>query len=267
MKNRIWADEVEKNIVNELNNIDTEHEYAKLAATELNNKFNILEAHWTGSGNYDENGDIKLITDNGDVFIELKASAKTSGGTTANVSQAFFKDNVHEALGYTDYEDNNGITAHRQLLANTTNKKVYEKTLRDSRSTDKILLNQIVSFTNTKKPEYIDFMLPKLNKNKAKLSKLLFLLKNGIHTKDAIKKHSDSKVQDNYYILFITKYNTTPAVRLVNPNKITYNVTNIERAGESSIVFKNKDEALMRFSVHWKNICQGGATPCFTVFS
>jgi len=62
MNRRIWADEVEKNIVDEINGLDTGFEYAKLAAQKLHSEIDIKKAEWTGSNNYDETGDIKITT-------------------------------------------------------------------------------------------------------------------------------------------------------------------------------------------------------------
>jgi hypothetical protein len=43
-------------------------------------------------------------------------------------------------------------------------------------------------------------------------------------------------------------------------------ISNITSEGKSIKFQNSKNRDVLRFSVHWKNICQGGATPCFNVF-
>jgi hypothetical protein len=44
------------------------------------------------------------------------------------------------------------------------------------------------------------------------------------------------------------------------------NVTKVEATGKSIKFVNASGKDVVRFSVTWKNICQGGSTPCFNVF-
>ena len=43
-------------------------------------------------------------------------------------------------------------------------------------------------------------------------------------------------------------------------------VTEVVSSGQSIKLLNQHGKEVLRFSVTWKNICQGGQTPCFTVF-
>ena len=43
-------------------------------------------------------------------------------------------------------------------------------------------------------------------------------------------------------------------------------VTEVVNSGKSIKMLNQHGKEVLRFSVLWKNICQGGQTPCFTVF-
>jgi hypothetical protein len=43
-------------------------------------------------------------------------------------------------------------------------------------------------------------------------------------------------------------------------------VTKVEATGKSIKFVNASGKDVVRFSVTWKNICQGGSTPCFNVF-
>ena len=44
-------------------------------------------------------------------------------------------------------------------------------------------------------------------------------------------------------------------------------VSKVVNSGQSIKMLNQHGKVVLRFSTTWKNICQGGATPCFTVFT
>lgn len=273
---REWAEQVEIDIVNTLNGHNTNHLYVTQAVETLKAKFNIKSAEWIGNGDYHTKGDIKLLTTDGVKYIELKTSDKKTSGTTANPGQAFFGKLIEDTLSYTEWEKEDGVFQQRYNLVGNNNpisKGEYEKTLRTWRSNDATnpIFKKIQDITNAKKGEYIDYLLPKLNKQLEKINSILYCIKNGEHTIKRINEvlSSNKLPANDYFILVITQYKTdNPGVTLVDTYNTKYNITAIKKGGEQSMVFvDDTGTVVFRFAVNWKNICQGGATPCFSVFS
>ena len=77
---------------------------------------------------------------------------------------------------------------------------------------------------------------------------------------------ADVPKQDISYCVvqhFETDYQT---VEFYNFADMDRTIAKIEASGQSIKFYNANNKDVIRFSVHWKNICQGGATACFNVF-
>ncbi len=283
------AEDFEKLLTNYLNNPNSRvPQNIKFVGDKIKDKFpNIIEAQHIGSHAYNIEGDILLITKDKAINLELKTSDTFGRGTLANVSQKLFQAINPEIIGYQEFHNNyvyNDITFREYCwksvgdnfgvkIKTSAEYQRYLRTLRDAHSE---IVDNIVNITNEIKIEYNEYLVNELKSTKDYLYRLTYLvrlLKDGIHTYSEIKKSLDefkSSEQyisrSKYYVLYVYNVSSNISCQIVDYNKALDTVVDIEANGQS-IILKNKDgQTVLRFSTHWKNICQGGATPCFNVF-
>lgn len=280
----------EKDLVNYINKKNTNApRNIKIIGNEILSKFpTTIEAQHIGSGSYDIEGDILLITEDKPINIEIKMSDSFGKGTLANVSQKLFQTINPGIIGYQDfhngyiYEDMPFKDYCWMLVGESMGKKIrtsseYQVLLRTLRDSDSAIVDEIVEITNGIKLEYNDYLVDELKKTPDYLYKLTFLvrlLKDGIHTYSEIKNYlsefkkvDDYKKRSKYYVVYI--YNASSSnisSEIVDYSKALDTVHSIDAVGQSLVLKNIEGQTILRFSTHWKNICQGGATPCFNIF-
>jgi len=283
------AEEFEKDLTTYLNNANSRVSPSiKLVGDEIIKNFpNIIEAQHIGNRAYNIEGDIMLITSSVAVNLEIKLSDSFGKGTLANVSQKLFSAINPAIIGYQEFHNTyayNGTTVKQyfwNLVGTTIGKTIrsnteYQTYLRNLRDSGSSVVKEIVDLTNKIKLEYNVYLINMLKNTPEYLYKLTFLvrlLKDGIHTYSEIKHEMEDfksieeyKTRSKYYVVYVYNASTNVSCQIVDYSKALDTVHTIEAMGQS-IVFYNVDkQIILRFSTHWKNICQGGATPCFNIF-
>ena len=269
---RDWVEVAEQDVANELNGINV-NQYSKSIANEIKKeleKNNIMfdKAVWSGGESYDDAGDVNILYKGKIIYgVELKFSHQGGKGTKANLGQNKFHEYIDEIIGYELFDEQLGLKKERYLAVEKykniklRNKKHYEDSLREIKKTDKNFIKQIATITKSGAEEYTKYIEMMGNKNLDKINDLTEDIFNSKHVKESkstkkvlycIVQHYESSQQEVFFEDF---------------QKLDTKVVKITSEGKS-ILFKNRfDKTILRFSVNWKNICQGGATPSFNVFA
>lgn len=283
------AEEFEKDLTNYLNNQNSRvAPSVKLVGDEIKENFpNIIEAQHIGNRAYNIEGDIMLITSDFAINLEIKLSDSFGKGTLANVSQKLFSAINPSIMGYQEFHNNyvyENTTVKNyfwELVGNTIGKKIksnseYQTYLRNLRDSGSSIVKEIVDLTNKIKIDYNKYLLDMLKSTPDYLYKLTFLvrlLKDGIHTFSDIRQELEDfksieeyKSRSKYYVVYVYNVSTNVSCQIVDYSKALDTVHSIEAVGQSIVLYNVDKQIILRFSTHWKNICQGGATPCFNVF-
>lgn len=232
---------------------------AQAIRTKFNNED--FQAIWSGGNNYARPGDLELVFPHGRVqHVELKFSRKGGSGTAKNLSQACFNEKISNTIkGYQTYDEELGLKKFRyQLVENKIGRRLqstddYHETLYRLRDANDPVINQVAAITQPGQISYAQYAAQELNNHLPAANRLI----------DEILGLSDSS-----YVLCVIK-NFESANQTVNFPNFTLNDCNVVRVvarGKSIKFLNSKSQDVVRFSVTWKNICQGGKTPCFNVF-
>ncbi len=229
---------------------------------------NIVQAQWVGGNNYTDPGDVHVHLASGKIErIELKFSRGFGEGTAKNLGGKTFTKKVSPSiLSYPEFEQD--LKKVRMLLVESKlgrklkNDSDYVKQLRNMRDLNKdefdILKEQLASITGPGQAAYAKYAAEQLTQNLFEVNKLV----------NSILGSNDKFVVRQDIIYCVIKYfeSDKQTVEFYDFLDMDRNITNIVSEGKS-IKFQNlKTRDVLRFSVHWKNVCQGGATPCFNVF-
>lgn len=283
------AEDFEKKLTSYINNRNTNAQSnVKLVGDYIIQTFpDIIEAQHIGSTSYNVEGDILLVTESRPINLEIKTSDSFGKGTLANSSQKLFTAIDPNILGYQDFHNNFIYKNMRfkdycwKIVGEKVGKKIrtaseYATLLRNLRDSGSEVVDEVVDTTNDIKLEYNSYLIAELKKTPDYLYKLTYLvrlLKDGIHTFSDIRKElaefkgiESYKKRSEYYVVYIYNVSSDVSCEIADYSKAIDTVYSIDFVGQS-IVFKNIDnDIILRFSTHWKNICQGGATPCFNIF-
>ncbi|NBP36524.1 MAG: hypothetical protein EBV01_14175 [Betaproteobacteria bacterium] len=263
---RAWAEKAEKDVTDGLNGIYRGSFIKKIVEAiqkSVSNEY--TQAIWVGGKDYDNLGDIHLETENGLIRIELKVSRQEGVGTTKNLGSAAFTKRVSSDIkSYQQWDIEHGLKDQRyKMLQNRIGRKIknttdYENQLRILRDQKDQIIEQIVDITSPGQESYAKYAAEKLNMDLSKLDNLINLVLG-------INKLDESEQNVLYCVVknFESEDQTIEFFDFSNLNKI---VTEVKSSGKQ-IKFYSKDTQLMRFSVNWKNICQGGGTPSFNVWA
>jgi hypothetical protein len=263
---RAWAEQAEKDVTDGLNGIYRGPFIKKIVDSiqgSISNEY--TQAIWVGGKDYDNPGDIHLETENGLIRIELKVSRQEGGGTTKNLGSTAFTKRVNsDILSYKQWDIEHGLKDRRyKMLENRIGRKIkntrdYENQLRILRDQKDQIIEQIVDITSPGQESYAKYAAEKLNMDLSKLDNLINLVLG-------TNKLDESEQNVLYCVVknFESEDQTIEFFDFSNLNKI---VTEVKSSGKQ-IKFYSKDTQLMRFSVNWKNICQGGANPSFNVWA
>ena len=273
---RDWAEEAEKDTAQGiLGTSDSEHnqqiaDAIKVEVTRLYPNTTIADAKWVGAEAYDDKGDIKVfLADGTEVPVELKVSYKGGSGTKANPSQALFNKKVSNTiLGYSDYDKQLGLLDKRyQLVEGLIGRSIesgadWGRVLREFRTTNPAVLEQIADITTPGQSAYAKYAATELNNNLEQLNILVQDILSGDNTTSEFS--SDSELM---YCVVKHYESKKQKVEFKDFSEMDSEVSEVVNSGQSIKMLNQHGKVVLRFSVLWKNICQGGATPCFTVFT
>ena len=268
---RDWAEEAEIEVANGLNNLPV-NEYIVPIVDQIrkyiaeNYKEDIFKAEWAGGNDYADRGDVHVfLKSSTKVPIELKFSKETGSGTAKNPSTTIFKKKLNiDIKSYPEFDSELGLKLKRfRLVENKIGRALkndadYKRQLRHYRDTLDPIIDVIADITAPGQVAYAEYASKKLNNYLTEVNTLVNLLLGS----------NDAKIaqQDLVYCVVKKFGSKKQTVEFQDFTSMDRTITRVESVGKS-IKFLNKNgKDVLRFSVHWKNICQGGATPCFNVF-
>lgn len=273
---RDWAEESEKDTAKGImGTSDSEYNQQianaiQIQISMLYSNAKIVDAKWVGAEAYDDKGDIKVyLSDGTEVPVELKVSYKGGSGTKANPSQALFNKKVSNTiLGYSDYDKQLGLLDQRyQLVEGLIGRSIesgadWGRVLREFRKTNPAVLEQVASITTPGQSAYAEYAATELNNNLEQLNILVQDILSGDNTTSEFS--SDSELMYCVVKHYESKKQT---VEFKDFSEMDSVVSKVVNSGQSIKMLNQHGKVVLRFSTTWKNICQGGATPCFTVFT
>jgi hypothetical protein len=272
---RDWAEQAEKDTAKGiLGKSDTAFnqqiaDAIKVQVATLYPNNTIVEAKWVGAEAYDDKGDVKVFLDNGtEVPVELKVSFKGGSGTKANPSQALFHKKIDRSIdGYSDFDKKAGYLNQRyNLVEDKIGRKIesnadWGRVLRELRSTQPEILEHIAEITSPGQSQYAEYAATELNKHLDQVNTLVDDILSGDNTTSEFS--ADSELM---YCVVKHYESAKQTVEFYDFSQMDSVVTKVVSSGQSIKMLNKHNNVILRFSVTWKNICQGGQTPCFTVF-
>lgn len=266
MKNdRVWAEPAEKEVAIALNGGTTATHITNIA-NEIKSQIvahfpneKIVKASWIGGDDYGNVGDVRVELTSSIIPIELKFSLEQGRGTAKNLSAKLFQKRIDPSImSYIEYDKSFGYKKQRfDLIESLTGKtykrdNAYHADLRVFRDTKPEVLDKIADITAPGQEGYAKYVANECNKYLDKVNILVQSLLN-------------KQVSDMMYCV-VRNFNTsTQAVEFMDFDKEN-TVVKVVASGKSIRCFNSNGKDVVRFSVHWKNICQGGKSPCFNVF-
>jgi len=224
----------------------------------------IDRAVWTGGSNYQDPGDVHVfLEDQQKIKIELKFSKETGSGTLKNPSTNILKKQIDASiLSYPEFEVDYK-TKRYQLVESRIGHwprtaSEYTAVLRSFRDNNDPIIDKIAAITAPGQEAYTKYAASMLNQ---------FLPKVNIMVDKLLNLDPNGAGQQGVLYCVIKHFGTTTQqIDFYEFTKMDRTVTNVIASG-NSILFRNENNLdVVRFSTTWKNICQGGATPCFNVF-
>jgi hypothetical protein len=266
MKNdRSWAEPAEQQVAAALNGKKAPAHIITIATSiksQIAKQFpndEIVKAIWIGGEDYGNVGDVSVTTNNRSIPVELKFSLEEGRGTAKNLSAKLFQKTIDPSiLSYIEYDKINGYKKERFTLLESITGKTYKKDnayhadLRVMRDTNPVVLEQIADITAPGQEAYAKYVAKESNKRLDKVNKLVQTLLN-------------KQVPGMLYCIIRQFETDNQSVEFMDFDKEN-KVVKVEASGKSIRCFNSKGKDVVRFSVHWKNICQGGKSPCFNVF-
>jgi len=263
---RSWVEAAEQAVTEGLNGHEQSAAIAAVVA-EIQQRVGLgyLRAVWVGGDNYKDPGDVHVIWPDRIDRIELKFSHGSGSGTAKNISQKTLNKKIDNSiLSYQDWDRSLGLQAQRySLVEQRIGRKLstasdYCHQLRLFRAAQDPIIQQISEITGPGQESYAEYASGQLN---LYLDKVNGLVHDILGTSDL-----DDSQQDVLYCVIKNFESDRQTVEFFDFTDLDKFITHVENTGKS-IKFLNKNgKDVLRFSVTWKNICQGGSTPCFNVF-
>lgn len=266
MKNeRDWAGPAEQQVAKALNGNkvtpfinNIANDIKSQIATRFPNE-KIVKAVWIGGNDYSNVGDVRVELTYSIVPVELKFSLMEGRGTAKNLSAKLFKKHIDPSMmSYTEYDKQLGYKKQRFDLVESLTGKTYKRDnayhadLRIFRETKPEVLDKIANITAPGQEGYAVYVAKECNKHLDKVNTLVQSLLN-------------KQVSGMMYCV-VRNFNTANQyVEFMEFDKEN-TVVKVITSGKSIRCINSNGKDVVRFSVHWKNICQGGASPCFNVF-
>jgi hypothetical protein len=228
----------------------------------------IETARWVGAESYEDAGDIHVFLSNGaKIPVELKASRANGAGTKANPSTNILKKYIAGAENYPDHDAAAGyLKARYDLIETATGSRPakashYQKTLRglrDSGRTD--IVERIAEITRPGQESYAAYAADLMNQHIAETQQMVNDILDGNNTTQ------NTATDDLVYCVVKNYQKPSQTVEFYDFAAMDSRVATVVSEGSSIKIQNAAGYDILRFSVTWKNICQGGATPCFNVF-
>lgn len=269
---RDWAELAEKNTAAGIRGeaVDTaDQQIADAVRNHIEAEFGqtVDTAVWVGSESYDDAGDIHVFLKDGTkIPVELKASKAGGSGTKANPSTNILKKYIKDVTNYPDYDESLGLLAKRYELVEKitgvrpTKAAHYGAVLRELRNTQPAVLEQIAAITSPGQEAYAKYAANQLNTNLTAAQQLVDDILEGNNT-------TQQSATDNLVYCVVKHYQSTrQTVEFYDFAQMDSAVARAVSEGKSIKLQNSAGYDILRFSVTWKNICQGGATPCFNIF-
>ena len=265
---RSWAEQAEKDVTAGLNGQSLSTSIQKIVKSilaklkTLHPEDPFVKAEWTGGDNYSDPGDVHVyLTSGKKEKIELKISLGKGNGTAKNPGAKTFNKKVSKNIkGYLEFEQDYKQQRYQYLesLTGRTFKtaSAYNTELRKQPDSVK---EHIAAITAPGQESYAKYAATELNKYLKEVN----LLTNSILNVSGVEEPK----QDILYCV-VQKFGSSEyqTVEFYNFADMDRTITKVEATGKSVKFYNAKGKDVIRFSVHWKNICQGGATACFNVF-
>jgi hypothetical protein len=269
---RDWAELAERNTAAGIRGetVDTaDKKIADAIRTHVEAEFGqtVDTAVWVGAEAYDDAGDIHVFLKDGTkIPVELKTSRENGSGTKANPSTNILKKYISGVVNYPDFDASLGLLDKRyELVESITGTRPakaahYGKVLRELRGTQPTVLDAIAEITAPGQEAYARYAAEELNTNLAAAQQLIDDILEGNNT-------TQQSATDNLVYCVVKKYQTAgQTVEFYNFAEMDSAVARVVSEGKSIKLQNAAGYDILRFSVTWKNICQGGATPCFNIF-
>lgn len=224
-----------------------------------------LNAVWVGGDTYKDPGDVHVLWPDRKDRIELKFSHASGSGTAKNISQRTLTKKISsEILSYQEWDNNQGLKAKRYSLVeqrigrSLATASDYCRQLRKFRDAQDPIIDAIADITGPGQETYAAYAAQQLN---LYLDKVNGLVHDILGTSDL-----DDHQQDVLYCVIRNFESTKQTVDFFDFTDLDKFITRVESSGKSIKFYNKNSKDVLRFSVTWKNICQGGSTPCFNVF-
>jgi hypothetical protein len=272
---RDWVEEAEKAVSDSINGISQDlyimeicNKITNFIDEKYTSKINYSE--WVGGDSYEDPGDVHVfLNDNTKVLVELKFSFSNGSGTKANPSTTVLKKKINENIKtYPEVDQELGLKQKRyQLVSNYVKRDIvkasdYGKALRAIRdSGNESFIESIASITAPGQEYYAKYAAEQMNQNLNSVNKWVSQLLAGNNT-TKISTQSENVV----YCVIKNFKKKNQIVEFHDFNDMDSVITNVVSSGKSIKLQNSAKRDVIRMSVTWKNICQGGKTPCFNVF-
>lgn len=272
---RDWAEEAEIDVTNAING-NTNKSHIQCIADAVVDKINklytspIKQAIWTGGNSYQNAGDIEVVlADNTVVPIEQKISFNTGSGTKANTSTNVLVKYIDPIIkNYPQYDEELGLKRQRYtLVENRVGRKMknasdYAKTLRHIRdSGSEYFLETIAEITSPGQEQYAEYAAYQMNNYLPQVNQWVSKILAGNNTTQL------TTVSTNLLYCVIKKFETkNQTVEFYDFSDMDSTIAKVVASGKSIKLQNKSNKDVLRLSVTWKNICQGGQTPCFNIF-
>jgi len=263
---RDWVEAAEQAVSAGLNGLDqTESINLIVQAIRQRVGWGYERALWVGGDNYRDPGDVHVIWADRKDKIELKFSHGSGSGTAKNISQKTLNKKIDSSiLSYQDWDIRQGLRSQRYTIIEQRigrplrTQSDYCDQLRKFRDAQDPVIEQIAQITSPGQESYAEYAARQLN---LYLDKVNALVHDILGTSDL-----DHTQQDVLYCVIKQFESDRQTVEFFDFTDLDKFITHVASSGKS-VKFLNKNgKDVLRFSVTWKNICQGGSTPCFNVF-
>lgn len=269
---RDWAEVVEQEVASALQGKSVSkynENIARAVEKEIYETFHcsIKGAVWVGSESYDDAGDVHVYTDNSrKIPVEIKCSKQSGSGTKANPSTNILKKYLRDIMNYPDFDEELGLRSKRfELIEQHSgsypqNNSAYQKILRELKKQNNGITDQIAEITLPGKVKYASYAADKMNADLKGTQALVDAILEGNNTTQ------DSYTPDLVYCVIKMYGSSKQTVEFYDFDQMDSTVTKVTSEGSSIKIQNASGKSILTMSVHWKNICQGGATPCFNIF-
>lgn len=271
---REWAEQAEIAVTEAINKGESSTHIKKIADAivgHINQHWPddpVIQAVWTGGGNYKDPGDIHIMLESGTITrVETKFSHGQGQGTRKNPKTSILRkkldptiktyEELDEAWGYRD-------TRYKMLESRlgraVINRADYENNLRHLRDNDDPFIDDISLATVPSQESYAVYAAGEMNKYLDRLNEWVSDLL-GIPDEDR-----PTLDQDLIYCVVKAFESDRQTVEFLDCSQVDTKITNVVTSGKSIKCLNQFGKCVIRFSVNWKNICQGGQNPAFNIF-